>query len=406
MPSKLHQLYFLKSLGNCDRPYDYPLERQINREILLDVSPDREALLMGNKTIEQIRQTLKLRNASSDGHWLYRTQTRRQVKLTETTTRLSVVERMGPDVADENTDNESNLHVIRRVSSASALHQPRNPPMNSIANTLDPVRPLVDAVDLWTTPLSTKDKLISPRPLEATHILLLYADVRRHEHKSSLIYPEVVELPINDLLFVLNVPNLDHESCHGFKPRRLHKEMPRILMHVPHLQTFPELVVYLHTKNQPALFRKLIPEWMRDLMHPLPHMPSPSVSSTPIVGNVATPRPVSAFHPRRLLAMLIRACGSISSSNKPQRSISTIAADISQTASEVPDEEAILHTAILLNALRDNLCHIGYFDKDLWHELDLSREILRRAISHQAKVVQDSERSRFVFPRLSFRRFF
>jgi len=356
-------------------------------------------------------------------HWLYRTQTRHEVKLKDPTTRLSVFDRLGPDVTDENADNESNLslHVVRRVVSASALSQPWNSPMMSIANTLEPVRPRAGSVvpGIWTgAPLSTEDKLISPRPLGATHILVVYAmdplaaaslvdvqtTVRRRKGNVSLTYPEVVELPINDLLFVLNVPNLSRNSGQSFKsllPRRLHKEMPRILMHVPHLQTFPELVIYLHTKNQAELFRKLIPEWMRDLMHPLPHIPC--LSSTPSVGNVATPVPVPAFDPRRLLVMLIPARSSTSSvdtvssaassvltSIEHERSVSSIAAEIGQTALESAYEEAILHTATLLDALRDNLCHIGYFGKDLWHELDLLRDILSRAISHQAKVSNDS----------------
>lgn len=67
MPSNLQQLFLLASLGNCDQPYDYPPERDIGRDILLDVAPDREALLMGNKSIEEIRQTLKLRIASPYG---------------------------------------------------------------------------------------------------------------------------------------------------------------------------------------------------------------------------------------------------------------------------------------------------------------------------------------------------
>lgn len=67
MPSKLPQLSLLMSLGNCDQPYEYPPEREISRDILVDVSPDREALLVGSKTIEEIRQTLKLRITSPSG---------------------------------------------------------------------------------------------------------------------------------------------------------------------------------------------------------------------------------------------------------------------------------------------------------------------------------------------------
>lgn len=346
--------------------------------------------------------------------------------MKEPTTPFSVFDRLGLDVADENIDHKSNVaatHAVRRVVSTSALYQPS---MRSIANILDPLRPLADSASsgIWTqAPLSTQDILISPRPLEATHILVIYtidpsstprpADTQRTVHRRKTpIYPEVMELPINDLLFVLNVPNLLPNSRESFKPilpRRLHKEMPRIMMQVPHLQTFPELVIYLHTKNQAELFRKLIPDWIRDLMHPLPPIPPPStVSSTTSTENKTTPAPPApapCFHPRKLLVMLISASGSkkktwcwhtltpalssVPTSVEPKRSVSSIAAEIGQTALEYASEEAVLHTATLLDGLCDNLSHIGYFGKDLWHELDLSRDILRRAVSYQAKIVYD-----------------
>jgi hypothetical protein len=64
MPSNLPQLSLLSSLGNGGQLYHYPPEREIRRDILSDLAPDREALLMGDKTIDEIRQTLKLRVAS------------------------------------------------------------------------------------------------------------------------------------------------------------------------------------------------------------------------------------------------------------------------------------------------------------------------------------------------------
>lgn len=67
MPSNLPQLSLLTSLGNCGQLYQYPPEREICRDILLDVAPDREALLMSDKTIQEIRQALKLRVASPHG---------------------------------------------------------------------------------------------------------------------------------------------------------------------------------------------------------------------------------------------------------------------------------------------------------------------------------------------------
>lgn len=368
---------------------------------------------------------------------MYRAQTRREVKLKEPTTRLSAFGRLGPDIADdENTDNEGNnvsSHSVRRVLSASALSQPISP-MKSIANTLleNPVRSLAttttDVVDyaIWSrVPLSTEDNLISPRPLGVTHILVVYAmdhaaavtvavnmaddqrTIRRGKGKkasSPTTFPEIAELPINDLLFLLNTPNLYVSRNSGghrkpILPRRLHKEIPRVLMHVPHLQTFPELVIYLHTKNQAELFRKIIPEWMRDLMHPLPPIPTPAGSSSTlnVKNNMATPA-IPVFHPKRLFTMLIPACGSSTLSLdaldsevssvvvESERTISSIAAEIGQTVLESAYEDAVLYTATLLDALRDNLCHIGYFNKDLWHELDLSRDILREVVSYQAKI--------------------
>jgi hypothetical protein len=67
MPSKLPKLSLLPNLSSCDKLYEYPPERGIDRGILLDVAPDREALLMGNKAIEEIRQTLKLRVLTTYG---------------------------------------------------------------------------------------------------------------------------------------------------------------------------------------------------------------------------------------------------------------------------------------------------------------------------------------------------
>ena len=38
----------------------YPMEREIDRNALLDVAPDRESLLISDQTIEEVRQTLKM----------------------------------------------------------------------------------------------------------------------------------------------------------------------------------------------------------------------------------------------------------------------------------------------------------------------------------------------------------
>lgn len=42
-------------------------ERDINREKLLDISPDREDLLRSDKTVEELRQALKIKAISVSG---------------------------------------------------------------------------------------------------------------------------------------------------------------------------------------------------------------------------------------------------------------------------------------------------------------------------------------------------
>jgi len=206
---------------------------------------------------------------------------------------------MVPTVPDENSNNIVANPRIRRVLSTSSIYTFSGATLTSIENRLNsagtngtttiPIRPR----------LSTPENLISPRPLGLTHILIVYATMPSRPivppvdpkgtlsrcKKNAVTYPEVIELPINDLIFILNVPNLAPSKAPdtSLLPRRLHKELPRVLMYVPHLDTFPELVIYLHTKNQAELFRKIIPEWIRDLLHPLPLIPlsAPQAHSQP-----------------------------------------------------------------------------------------------------------------------------
>ena len=46
----------------------YPMEREIDRNALLDVAPDRESLLISDQTIEEVRQALKMHIPVTTGH--------------------------------------------------------------------------------------------------------------------------------------------------------------------------------------------------------------------------------------------------------------------------------------------------------------------------------------------------
>ncbi|KIJ95345.1 hypothetical protein K443DRAFT_683078, partial [Laccaria amethystina LaAM-08-1] len=199
---------------------------------------------------------------------------------------------MVPTVPNENSNNIVANPRIRRVLSTSSIYTFSGATLTSIENRLNsagtngsttiPIGP-------W---LSTPEKLISPKPLGLTHILVVYATmpsrpivppvvpqgVLPRRKKNAVTYPEVIELQINDLIFILNVPNLAPSKAPDtpLLPRRLQMELPRVLMYLPHLDTFLELVIYLRTRNQAELFRRIIPEWIRDLIHPLPLVPLPA----------------------------------------------------------------------------------------------------------------------------------
>lgn len=425
-------------------------ERDINRSALLDIAPDREMLLTSTKSIEEIRHSLKIRTGSVNGqvdlhisrqhanlisilhrHWLYRTQNHLDVKVSNATTRTSTFIKNN-ETPDENAGVPiRNVHIVRRrVLSASSIYTPT---MSSITNRL--MAPGNDVLDIWGTPdLSTPDKLISPRPLGATHLLVVYASqpstlitkpmdkkatLTRREANTTMVYPQLLEIPINDLLFILNVPNLAASApdrtptSSPILPRRLHKELPRVLMHVPHLDTFPELMVYIHTKNQAELFRRLIPEWVRDLMHPLPSVAAmmSANSNIPIMsdGRNALKRGVNHI---QLLGRLVSASSSSSSldslvstssprsstssgSSEPERTIDLIAREVAEasytppaafTAFSSAGADPLVRATASLNALRDNLEYLGYYGKSIWNELDVCREILIRAVSCKARV--------------------
>ena len=83
-------------------------------------------------------------------------------------------------------------------------------------------------------------------------------------------YPEVIEIPINHLMSLLNVPNLAPSKAPDAPLlHRLEMELPRVLMYV-----------------RAELFRKTILEWIRDLIHPLPLVPLPAPQAHPQPGPV------------------------------------------------------------------------------------------------------------------------
>ncbi|KAL0575317.1 hypothetical protein V5O48_006668 [Marasmius crinis-equi] len=395
---------------------DYPhlvlIEKGIDRRTLLDIAPDREELFMSQKSIEEYRDTLKLRGSPAKFEWLHMTTQRQDVrKLRNTPDRTSAFIANGPD-----ENGIGSLHIVRRTS-ASAFS-----PLSTLTNLEND-----DDTDTGTRSyniswgvanLSTRDVLVSPRPLGPTHICVLIEDdtldCRSDTAKSKQrgakprppLYTQTIDQPINDLLFTLNAPNLMPADAHSgvsalsALPRRLYKELPRVGIRVPHLNTFPNLVVYLHKKNQAELFRKIIPEFIRDIMHSLF---TPRIVR--VVGGVGASDTVtlSSFDGResvkttgntlgRWVTLPFKRINSVipdsassaslngSKMSVTQEEIDVVAKEIVRAAKAIGEEDVLVETVTSLDGLRDNLLFVGFLEHGLWDELELSRQVLLRAI--------------------------
>ena len=68
MPVSHSTLPVLSLLPSLEGTQIYPVEREIDRNALLDVAPDRESLLISDQTIEEVRRALKMHIPITTGH--------------------------------------------------------------------------------------------------------------------------------------------------------------------------------------------------------------------------------------------------------------------------------------------------------------------------------------------------
>ncbi|TFK69869.1 hypothetical protein BDN72DRAFT_839907 [Pluteus cervinus] len=424
---KIPTITLLPSLPPQQNAHFKYVEREVDRHALVEIAPDREEFLTSDRTVDELRSLLKIRVGSDKEHWLYQAERKVDVKIHDPTVPASL---FSPKSAPQRAT--ADFHVIRRVQSFSSMQDSPDEYPSSMLEICNPE-------------LSTDHQLISPRPLGPTHSLLVYPiplslDRTNHDltlsrkhfqnttDTATVTFSELLEVPINDLLFIANVPNFvpfRDDGCTLTLPRRIPGELPRSFFPVPHLDAFSELVVYLHTKNQAELFRKLVPEWVRDVMHPLPTSSSSSPAHNRITSGSYSPVPdyppvtglawirkkqgvkkpflgllrsgsSSSTSVDSLPASLGRRSSLSSFTAEPERTVNAIAQELAQTApamTSVPTElpsgnshDPLVRTASLLDALKDNLEYLGFYSPMLWNELEASREILIRAISIQARM--------------------
>ncbi|KAJ7641335.1 hypothetical protein FB45DRAFT_1022092 [Roridomyces roridus] len=308
------------------------LERDVDRNLLAAISPDRDELLLSKKPIEELRQVLKIRvGGKKESHWLYKVKQRTNLNSRDATARTStLIHRVN--------DGENKASAIRRVLSTSSLNRAQRPFMRIRAMVLSagPRRMASTCGELSSS--AQDQKLISPRPLGPTHILVVYSDSLTLS-QSVPRHATFLDIPINDLLFLMSASNVQRPA------------------------TSPPQTTSPSPAAQASLFSKLSG----------PKLAS-SASSVYSVDTVS-----SGFSGH-------------SSLEAPERSADAIAQDIVDSlpfcADEDPSHDELVSVLTSLNALKTNLAFLGYYARAVWDELDVYVAVLTRALVLRASLTE------------------
>ena len=172
--------------------------------------------------------------------------------------------------------------------------------------------------------------------LGPTHMLELYSG----EPSPAGRYSQLVGMLINDL-FMLH--------CRELKARIPNRDpglLPQIPLFVPDLNSFPLLVVYMHTKDQASLLSSVLPSWLIDILDLLQHQ-----REMGLVGNESR-----VFNSR---------------------------------AQQIGNEKSyheIIEVAKAVSGLMRNIRDVGFEDITLNERLDLADRFLRTAINANARM--------------------
>jgi hypothetical protein len=220
---------------------------------------------------------------------LYNTKRRFNVKLTESeltarrseVVRSSIISTRSTLRSNESqTSSNSEQRSLRRplsIASISTISSVSSLPLTAAAIEIS----LLESARAGFSPFLSSDELvISPRSLDPTHLLMIYtnnkpprpsassksASSKKKKAKNNVVrvFPGVLEMPINSLLFALSTPNLANPEVFPHRRPSESDKLPRVLLQVKHIRTFHELVVFMHNGNQAELFRNIIPSWIHD----------------------------------------------------------------------------------------------------------------------------------------------
>lgn len=288
-------------------------------------------------------------------------------------------------IGDENADpvgypgDAAPDHILRRCLSAPNMGP-------NVIGKINPGLVLVSEVRTFgSLRLSTPDKMISPVPLSRpTHSLVVVEDSGTF-----------LEMPINAVNFLVSCPNIAQPEIF---PHRLSQHLTRVVIEVPRLLMFRELVQYMHTMNNAALFRAAIPAlWIRDALTPLPIVIAPAPKKPIVV--VEAPKIPKLFSRKRTRSLFsLRAPKVVTppfvaselppapSSGRTVESVAQEIADADAASSADANNSDLLTAVDRLGALKDHLIDIGFYGKDVWEELDRTLQVLLLAVSCRPKV--------------------
>src|SRR5882762_4982807 len=174
-------------------------------------------------------------------------------------------------------------------------------------------------------------------------------------------------------------------------------------------------MVFLHTRNRDTLFKKVVPVWLHELLYPLPFVPAVTMST---FGLPARNRCIVKHTSSILLGLkkpkwswfstsssIREDKGAVSACSSPlysdtfeaipndSRTINTIAQKIADTDRLLESglrydfaARELIYSAVHLNSLKDTLEDIGFYEHEVWRELDMTYEILIKAINIKSRV--------------------
>ncbi|EPQ50826.1 hypothetical protein GLOTRDRAFT_133570 [Gloeophyllum trabeum ATCC 11539] len=242
-------------------------------------------------------------------------------------------------------------------------------------------------------PSETSSRESIPSIVRPTHMLVFSSSI---PWLPELCPPEKMpacgECAVNILLLLINCPNVGPLSR---VPPPVPGKLPRVVLKLRSVDVFPEFLRYLHHKNHAALFKELIPEWIRDILRSYPNL-----HKTPRAEELGSRGDgLLKATALKLLRKASRSTMSATAKNREEflnpasmeRSVvDDLVNEERRLTNTYPSDgefpETIEKAAANLRALKDNIEELGYRDDALEGELVACLRFISAAYLKKSKV--------------------